>query len=45
MSNYTIIQSDNPNNTYYIVMKDGVDVIIFPTRQEAEEYITQQENP
>lgn len=45
MSNYIIVSSDNPHNIYYIVMKDGVDIKIFPTRQEAEEYITQQENP
>lgn len=47
MSNYDIVSSINASNNIeeFIVMKDGVDVIIFPTRQEAEEYITQQENP
>lgn len=46
MSNYDIVFSINMSNNIeeFIVMKDGVDVMIFSTRQEAEEYINQQEN-
>lgn len=47
MNNYDIVASafQDDGKISYIVRKNEIDEIAFTTLEEAEEYITQQENP